>query len=86
MGNVEGRNPLLPKEMMEKLPQIFPNAVIEGRQRLIEEDDTRFGNDCPGDSHPLLLPTREFMGPPPRCCRWDSHAFEEIKGTLPILR
>ncbi len=53
-------------------------AGVEGRERLVEEDDLGIGGQRPGQRHPLLLTARELMGVAPSQPGQPDHASSSM--------
>ena len=48
-------------QILEKIDDLSLNGHIQGRYRLITNDELRLCRKCPGDADPLSLPTGELM-------------------------
>ena len=61
VGDVDGRDPELALDRPDLLAKGDPDLGVEGRQRLVEEEDLGLDGEGPGEGDALLLPARELV-------------------------
>ena len=61
MGDEDEGDAKLTLQRLQLVLHLFTQLVIQRRQGLIQQQQARFVDHCPGDSHPLLLAAGELM-------------------------
>ncbi len=62
VGDVDEADAECPVQLLELEPHAHPQERIEGRERLVEQQDRRLHQQRPGECHALLLAARELVG------------------------
>ena len=72
VGDVDGGQVELGEKAGEVVEKPIAQAPVEGPERLVEEEQPRFGRECPSERHALLLAARERSdGPALEACEAD---------------
>ncbi|GAA5006095.1 hypothetical protein GCM10023317_40820 [Actinopolymorpha pittospori] len=78
MGDEDGRRLRRPPGLRDGAPGPFAESGVEGGERLVEEDDRRFGRERTGQRHPLLLAAGELVRVAVGVPRVQAHHLEQL--------
>ncbi len=66
-------------QLQEQVQDLRLDRDVEGRRRLVEDQQPRLEGQGPGDRHPLALPPGKLVRPPVEVAPCETHPFEQLE-------